>query len=137
MMDAFDAYRARPDQDALVALLRAQQDTVYNLCSQVLRHPQNAQDAAQQVLIGLLDALSKISDGTHLKQWLHRAAFHVSLDLKKVQKRRREREARVATMDESRLPDEVADEVQLHVSKLDDELRTLVVEHYFEQRPLA
>ncbi|HVR86880.1 MAG TPA: sigma-70 family RNA polymerase sigma factor [Planctomycetota bacterium] len=136
-MDAFDAYRARPGEDTLVALLRSQQDTVYNLCYQVLRHPQNAQDSAQQVLIQLLDVLPKISDGTHLRQWLHRAAFHVSLDLKKVQKRRREREERVATMDESRMPDEVADEVQLHVSKLDDELRTLVVEHYFEQRPLA
>jgi RNA polymerase sigma-70 factor (ECF subfamily) len=137
MMDAFDAYRARPGEDTLVALLRAHEDTVYNLCYQVLRHPQNAQDAAQQVLIRLLDALPKLSDAAHLKHWLHRAAFHLSLDLKKVQKRRREREARVATMDEPGISEELADEVQVHVSRLDDELRTLVVEHYFEQRPLA
>jgi RNA polymerase sigma-70 factor (ECF subfamily) len=136
-MDDFSAYKTRPGRDTLLVLLKAQQDTVYNLCYQVLRHPQNAQDAAQQVLMGLLEALPKIADGAHLKQWLHRAAFHVCLDLKKVQKRRREREARVAKMDESALPDEIADLVQLHISRLDDELRTLVVEHYFDQKPLG
>jgi hypothetical protein len=36
------------------------QDTVYNLCFQVLRQSQNAQDAAQQVLLSLLGALPKI-----------------------------------------------------------------------------
>lgn len=134
-MDAFDAYRARPGRDTLVALLEATQDSVYNLCHQVLRHSEDAQDAAQHVLMGLLDALPRISDAPHLKQWLHRAAFHVSLDLKKTQKRRREREARVA-MSAATTPDDAADEVQLHVSRLDDELRTLVVEHYFERKPL-
>src|SRR5436190_2691259 len=136
-MDAFDAYRARPGLETRVALLEAHQDAVYSLCYQVLRHSQDAQDAAQQVLLSLIDTLPRISDGAHLRQWLHRAAFHVSLDLKKTAKRRREREARVATMDESRMPNEAADEVQLQVSRLGEELRTLVVEHYFEQRPLA
>src|SRR5690349_14001356 len=99
-MDAFDAYRARPGRETLLALLEEQQDRVYNLCYQVLRHPENAEDAAQQVLMSLLDALPRLSDGAHLKQWLHRAAFHVSLDLKKVQKRRRERETKAGAMTE-------------------------------------
>lgn len=134
-MDTFDAYRARPGRETLVALLESVQDRVYNLCYQVLRHPEDAQDAAQQVLMSLVDALPRISDAAHLAPWLHRAAFHVSIDLKKTQKRRREREARVA-MSEPTMPDEAADEVHHHVSRLEDELRTLVVEHYFEQKAL-
>jgi RNA polymerase sigma-70 factor (ECF subfamily) len=139
-MDALDAYRARPCRETRVALLEAHQDTVYNLCAQVLRHPQDAQDAAQQVLMSLLDALPRLTDAVHLKQWLHRAAYHASLDLKKTAKRRREREARVALMAESKHPpisDEAADAVQVHVAQLDDELRSLVVEHYFDQKPLG
>src|SRR5262249_23104557 len=77
----FEAYRASSSKESLVALLQAQQNAVYNLCYQILRHPEDAQDATQQVLLSILDALPKIADAIHFKRRLYRTAFHVALDL--------------------------------------------------------
>src|SRR5204863_2069181 len=55
-------------------------------------------------------------------------------------KRRREREARVAEgADRPVLADreETADAVHAHLERLDDDLRTLVVDHYFDQKSLG
>src|SRR6185436_17750268 len=81
----FEAFRSRPTQETLVDLLRGCQGTVYNLCSQVLRHPQNAEDASQKVFMTILDQLPRISDGQHFRRWLRTVCLHVSLDLKRKQ----------------------------------------------------
>ena len=49
--DLFLEYKKRPGRAALARLLERHQDAVYTLCYQVLRHPQDAEDACQEVLL--------------------------------------------------------------------------------------
>lgn len=136
-MNEFDRYKAGPSQDTLRALLKAQGDAVYNVCFQVLREGAQAEDAAQQVLLGLVKQLPRISDGAHLKAWVSRAAFHAALDLKKQARRRAAHERRTAEMQTAPAltPDQV-EAVHAGIARLDDDLQRVVVEHYFEKRPL-
>src|SRR5215831_13022027 len=139
-MNDFGESRAPSGQDHLLALLNLHQDTIYNLCYQVLRHPQNAQDAAQKVLLDLLGTLPRFSDEKHLRHWLHRASFHVALNMKKTSDRRLDREKQAAKHELSTPPslaDEIADALHEQVARLEGDLRALVVEHYFDQKPLA
>src|SRR4029077_9523511 len=77
----FQAYQDRRTQETLLELLREAQHRVYNLCYQVLRHSQDAEDAAQKVLLKLLNVLPRISEEGHFRSLLVRMSFQVSLDL--------------------------------------------------------
>src|SRR5262245_47928648 len=118
-MEAFETWRNRPGEATLLALLQAHQDTVYNLCHQVLRHPQDAQDAAQKVFLDLLIGLPRITDGKHFVQWLHRASFHVALNMKQGAGRRVDRERRAAKMEISVAPQETHDTLHAHIAALE------------------
>lgn len=136
-MNEFDAYRARQDRDTLQKLLEAQGQAAYNVCYQVLREASQAEDAAQQVLLDLVKQIPRLTDASHLKAWVSRAAFHAALDLKKKERRRTAHERRTAEMQDAPTltPDQI-EAVHAEISRLEDDLRTVVVEHYFEKRPL-
>ncbi len=136
-MNEFDAYRSDPTQDSLRALLRAQGDAVYNIFFQILREKAQAEDASQQVLLDLVKQIARISDASHLRAWVSRAAFHAALDLKKQARRRAAHERRSAEMQKTpALTAEQVEAVHTEIGRLDDDLRRVVVEHYFEKRPL-
>jgi RNA polymerase sigma factor (sigma-70 family) len=136
-VNEFDRYKAGPSQDTLRALLKAQGDAVYNVCFQVLREGAQAEDAAQQVLLALVKQLPRLSDAAHLKAWVSRAAFHAALDLKKKARRRAEHERRIAEMHQApALTSDQVEAVHAEIARLDDDLQRVVVEHYFEKRPL-
>jgi len=136
-VNEYDAYRAGPTQDTLRALLKAQGDAAYNICFQVLREGSQAEDAAQQVLLDLVKQLPRISDASHLRAWVSRAAFHAALDLKKKARRRAAHERRTAEMAKTpALTTEQVEAVHTEIARLDDDLRRVVVEHYFEKRAL-
>lgn len=128
----FDAFRSRPTPEALVDLLEDCQDTVYSLCFHVLRHAQNAEDASQKVLLSLMDHLPKIADGVHFRRWIHTVCLHVSIDLKRKQETPKLHSAEVAARDSA---PEFA-EIHEHLALLDGEQRSLILEHYFDRRPL-
>lgn len=136
-MNEFDAYRAGPSRDTLQALLEAQGQAAYNVCFQVLKEGSQAEDAAQQVLLDLVKQIPRLTDASHLKAWVSRAAFHAALDLKKKERRRTAHERRTAEMPDAPTltPDQV-EAVHAEIARLEDDLRTIVVEHYFEKRPL-
>jgi RNA polymerase sigma factor (sigma-70 family) len=136
-MKEFESYKAAPGPDTLRALLQARGDAVYNVCFQVLRDPARAEDAAQHVLLDLVRRLPGIRDASHLGAWISRAAFHAALDLKKEDRRRAAHERRTAEMKASPAlsPDQI-EAVHSEIARLDDDLRAVVVEHYFEKRPL-
>jgi RNA polymerase sigma factor (sigma-70 family) len=107
----------------------------YSLCHQVLRHAQDAEDAAQTVLLQLLDHRAEIQDEKHLRAFLHKACFHVSLNLKRSRRRRRDHERIKAERAEA----EVAptdDAIHEHLATLDDDARELLVGRYFERRTI-
>jgi hypothetical protein len=81
--------------------------------------------------------LPRISDASHLRAWVSRAAFHAALDLKKKARRRAAHERRTAEMDKTpALTAEQVEAVHTEIARLDGDLRRVVVEHYFEKRPL-
>jgi len=84
--------------DLLLALLKTQQDRVYNLCFQVLRHAEDAEDAAQKVLLKLVEGLGALPDAAALRRWLYRVCVTTALDVRTERSRRRAREREVALM---------------------------------------
>ncbi len=90
--ELFDACKARPSKDDVLSVLRASQRTVYNLCYQVLRDAQDAEDASQKVLLRVLEALPRISDGEHYRRMLCRISFQVALTTMESRKTRRAHE---------------------------------------------
>jgi RNA polymerase sigma factor (sigma-70 family) len=138
LRDAFEEWKARPGAETLVPLLESSRSLVTTICSQVLRHTQDAEDASQAVLLQLIDHLPEIRDDVHCRAFLNKACFHVSLNLKRSRKRRLEHErARAVEAGAAVLPaEESADAIHLHVAQLDDEARSLVVARYFERRSI-
>lgn len=132
---AFEAWKREPMRDRLVAVLEASQGRIYNICFQVLRHREDAEDAAQGVLLAMIDGLRGIRSAEHFRGWVIRASFNAALNAKRNRARRAEK-ARMRSEMTERAPDPAADALHEAVARLDDELRGLVVEHYFEKRPL-
>jgi RNA polymerase sigma-70 factor (ECF subfamily) len=136
-MIEFERYRNRPSPDTLSALLRACEGNVYTLCYQVLRHPDNARDISQQVLLKLVDALPRLSGGEHLKRWIHVVCFRDSLNLQKTLRTRRTCEqGKAAELAATGDPDGTALELHEHIASLREDLRSLVIDHYFERKTL-
>ena len=138
--DLFEAYRSRRDPAALRALLDSYQGMVYNLTFQVLRHPQNAEDASQLVFLKLLDHLGKIADSEHLRRWVCQVSFHTALDLKRGEGRRMAHEKQGAGSEEPpRSPgsDSALEILHEHMARLDDRARCLLADHYYGGQPLA
>jgi hypothetical protein len=74
-----------------------------------------------------------MKDATHYRHWIHRACFHVSLNLKRSRNRRKEHErgkAELASADALPAEDAVYD----HLASLDADARSLIVGRYLEQR---
>src|SRR5882672_10716567 len=95
-----------------------------------------AEDAAQAALMKLPDALARISDADHFKNLAARIAFQVALNALEKRRARAKHEARTpARIAPTLTQDEV---VSLHraIARLEDDLRTLIVERSFEGRPL-
>src|SRR4051812_14411524 len=137
--ELFDAYRARPTQDGLLEVLRASQNTVYNLCFHVLRQAQDAEDASQKVFLRILDALPRIADGEHYRRLLSRASLQVALhtiESRKTRKAHEMNKAQGTAQASPGTPDDASSLLLTHVATLDDNLRCLVVDHYFEGKPM-
>jgi RNA polymerase sigma-70 factor (ECF subfamily) len=136
----FESYRSHPTLDSLEALLRAFSDIVYNICYQVLRHPQDAEDASQKVFVELVRRIGKMNDAEHFKRSLCRIAFHVALNLKKEERTRLRHEKEKASRKDPRSLSPVTAEhlsvVHEHVARLDDESQELIVDYYFSGKKL-
>lgn len=113
------------------------QSAVYRLCYEVLRHPQNAEDAAQRVFLDVLHVVPELRDENHLRAWLYRAALVTSLNLRRSEGRRRRHEGAADVPGRPPLSAEDLDAIHEEIARLDDELRVLVVEHYFAKTTLA
>jgi RNA polymerase sigma-70 factor (ECF subfamily) len=135
--ELFADYGAQPSTERLIGLLRACADPVYNVCYQVLGHRQDAEDAAQIVLLKVVAEIQNPSSIERFNQWLYRVSLNTALHCRTKRTRRIQREHRVALMAQSeRIPDDTRDAVLEAVADLDDDARALVVEHFFEGRSL-
>jgi RNA polymerase sigma factor (sigma-70 family) len=78
------------DRDALETVLRAVQDDIYRLAHRMLWHPQDAEDATQEILVKVATRLSTFRGDARVTTWVHRIAVNHLLTARK---RRTERQA--------------------------------------------
>src|SRR6202166_356636 len=76
--------RARAgDRDALEALIKRHQGWIYNIAVRMLYHPQDAEDATQEILVKVLTRLSSFEGRSSFRTWLYRVAFNHLLNVKR------------------------------------------------------
>src|SRR5437016_3262723 len=119
----FEDWKKARSREALVALLEGTGDSVYNLCLQVLRHSQDAEDAAQKVFLDLLDVLPRISTEDHFRGWLYRASLQTALNLRRSERRRMRHEHAAGADAVPPMPDGAMDAIHAEIANLDRDLR--------------
>src|SRR3990172_6325559 len=83
------AYRSG-DDEALTALIQRNQASVYRLAVGVLASREEAEDAAQEALIGMLGALHRFRGDSRFSTWLYRLTLNTCLKRRTIRDRRRE-----------------------------------------------
>src|SRR5206468_385385 len=130
--DEVGDYRANPSPETLLGLLKSCQDPVYNVCFQVLRHSQDAEDAAQEALLKVVEGLPSISTIQQFDAWMYPAALNTAINYRKRGARRLYHENRRPPMTEAASPsEEVHAAVHEAIARLDDDSRCLVLQHFF------
>lgn len=85
-MEPIEAEVARAktgDRAALESVLGAVQKDVYNLALRFLWHPQDAEDATQEILIRVLTGLGGFRGASRFRTWVYRVACNALLTMRK------------------------------------------------------
>src|SRR6266849_10756843 len=96
MRDCLATYYLQPSADSLAALLQASAHPIYNICFHVLRHRQDAEDAAQKVLLKVVEEIRGERKLERFDYWLYRVALNTALDARTQRARRAIHENRKA-----------------------------------------
>ena len=82
--DAALVARARAgEREALEDLVRRHQAWIYNIAVRMLSHPQDAEDATQEILIKALTALSSFEGRSSFRTWLYRIVLNHVLNARR------------------------------------------------------
>ncbi len=79
------------DKEALEGLIRGVQDGVYNLAVRILWHPEDAEDATQEILIRVIVHLNSFRGDSSFFTWVYRIASNHLLRTKKCRAEQRGR----------------------------------------------
>jgi RNA polymerase sigma-70 factor (ECF subfamily) len=129
------------DLSAFEAVVRKYQDRVYNLCRYMLKNPEDAQDAAQDVFLKAYRALKELRSDSTLYTWIYRIAVTTCLDYRRKSRRetfRSEPLTEDLPSDEP-LPDQLYESaemprsIQLALQKLPEKLRAAIVLREIEE----
>ena len=71
------------DRDAVALVVRQLERPIYALALRMLWHPQDAEDATQEILVRAVTRLSQFDFRSRLKTWAYRVAANYLLDVKK------------------------------------------------------
>ncbi|MGB0523123.1 MAG: RNA polymerase sigma factor [Flammeovirgaceae bacterium] len=71
------------DKKALEKIVITIQDMIYNLALRMLWHPEDAKDAAQEILIKVITNLSSFKHRSTFKTWVYRLATNTLINFKK------------------------------------------------------
>lgn len=140
---AFQAFRQCESKASLVRLLESFHPRIFDLCHQVLGHLQDAEDAAQHVLLEAVEYVGRMPSAAAFRSWLFRVCLSRSLDLRRKQLRRHGHESKLpAGSGETNGDHDPGDEERRllllrAIEKLADSDRTLLLQHYFEATPLS
>jgi RNA polymerase sigma factor (sigma-70 family) len=76
--------RARSgDRRALEDLIRCHQSWIYNIALRMLYHPQDAEDAMQEILVKMLTGLSSFEGRSSFRTWLYRIVVNHVLNTRR------------------------------------------------------
>jgi RNA polymerase sigma factor (sigma-70 family) len=87
-LEADVAAAQRGDRVALERVVRAIQDTVYNVALRMLGHPDDARDASQEILVKVVTKLGSFQGESRFTTWVFRVATNALLDTRKSLRRR-------------------------------------------------
>ena len=71
------------DRNALEDLLQRHQGWIYNIALRMLYHPQDAEDATQEILIKILTRLSSFEGRSTFRTWLYRIVVNHLLNIRR------------------------------------------------------
>jgi hypothetical protein len=71
------------NREGLEELVQRHQPRIYNIAVRMLYHPQDAQDATQEILIKMLTRLSSFEGRSRFRTWLYRIAVNHVLNMKR------------------------------------------------------
>src|ERR1700686_1146624 len=71
------------DRKALEDLVQRHQGWIYNIAVRMLYHPQDAEDATQEILVKVLTRLSSFEGRSSFRTWLYRVVFNHLLNVKR------------------------------------------------------
>jgi RNA polymerase sigma factor (sigma-70 family) len=71
------------DRHALEALVHRHQAWIYNVAVRMLSHPQDAEDATQEILVKVLTRLSSFEGRSSVRTWLYRIAVNHVLNMRR------------------------------------------------------
>ena len=138
---AFTVFHDRGSDEDLVALLDACRPRAVGLCLRVLGRREDAEDAAQHVLLEIAEHAAGIHNAACFRSWFFRVCHTRSMDLQRRRFRRESHESRVvAAAQDSALAgrtDEARTILFRAIAELPPDDRTLVQAHYFESVSLA
>src|SRR2546422_10259246 len=76
--------RARAgERDALEALIERHQPWIYNIALRMLYHPQDAEDATQEILLKVIMRLASFEGRSSVRTWLYRIVVNHVLNAKR------------------------------------------------------
>src|SRR5256885_17109943 len=76
--------RARSgEREALETLVGRHQPWIYNIALRMLSHPQDAEDATQEILVKALTTLSSFEGRSSFRTWLYRIVVNHVLNMKR------------------------------------------------------
>jgi uncharacterized protein (TIGR02246 family) len=76
------------DRDSLEWLARRHSPWIYNIALRMLGHPDDAQDASQEILVKVITRLSTFEGRSSFRTWLYRIALNHLLTMKRLHRER-------------------------------------------------
>jgi RNA polymerase sigma factor (sigma-70 family) len=133
-------YRDDTSEEAFAELVQRYADFVFSVAKRRLGRAELAEEAAQVVFLRLATTKPRLLNDHAVLGWLHRTAFHVSIDLLRAESRRRIREEKsmqnVQTDDEP-VWHEIVPLLDEALDKLKDEERSILLLRFFERKAFA
>lgn len=131
------------DEGVFRILVERHERMVREICRCVLRHRQDAEDAAQETFLVLMRKAEMIEKGASLGSWLHGVAYRVATTIRRGRKRRENHEVSSADGEQPVQPlDEVAskefeDLIIKEVRQLPEKFQASFVLHCLEGKSKA
>lgn len=114
---------------AFAAIYERRIDMVYRICFTYMKEPSQAEDAAQETFLRLLDSGASFLDAEHEKAWLIVAARNVC---KNELRRRHRGEVPLASVAEPAAEQPEPDETLQAVLQLPEQQKIAIYLHYYE-----